>query len=127
MLPLFPSEAMLHYIAVGNITSSSKSTIRAHTFLKVIFNLDSVIFVGTHSPIEGRVCVRYKPCRRAKFVLLCNRSQTMVNCIIVDVVQPRIIARLMGEAGVPELKPYLVSRHAIQSVDRPRRSRMKTL
>src|SRR5712691_10679472 len=118
---------MLRCIAVGNVASGSKSTLSACTSLKVVCNLDFVIFVGTHPPMEGRVCVRHKPCRRAKLVLLCHRYQPVMHCVVVDVVQLRIITCLMGETGIPKLEPYLASKCAILLVDRPRRSRMKTL
>ena len=51
----------------------------------------------------------------------------MMYSVIVDVIQPRIVAPLVRKAGVPKLKPHLASKHAVHAVNRPCCSRMETL
>jgi hypothetical protein len=56
--PTFPQRSYASLQAVGDI-ASSKSTVRICISLKVVFNLDFVIFVGIHPPMKGRFCVRH--------------------------------------------------------------------
>lgn len=68
-----------------------------------------------------------KPCGGAEFILFRDRNETMMNSVIMNVVESCIVAGFIGQARIPEFKPYLSPLNLIQLVDSPSRSRMESL